>query len=144
MVLSLRVSYWLTLVLAIPTARFLMRTFIIFHDCCHASFFKSQKANDIVGIITGVLTFSPYYSWRRSHARFTTRAAGDLDRRGEGDVWTMTVAKYQAASRWQRAAYRIMRFPLVTFGDGPLVMFLIVQRFPSRPDRRLSSAWVSG
>ena len=135
MVLSLRVSYWLTLVLAIPAAGFLMRTFIIFHDCCHASFFKSQKANDIVGIITGVLTFTPYYSWRRSHA-FHHASAGDLDRRGEGDVWTMTVTEYQAASRWQRAAYRIMRFPLVTFGVGPLVMFLGVQRFPSRPDRR--------
>ena len=72
MILSLRVSDWLTLVLAIPAAGFLMRTFIIFHDCCHASFFKSQKANDAVAFITGVLTFTPYYSWRRSHG-FTTR-----------------------------------------------------------------------
>ena len=135
MVLSLRVSYWLTLALAIPAAGFLMRTFIIFHDCCHGSFFKSQKANDAVGIITGLLVFTPYYSWRRSHA-FHHATAGDLDRRGEGDVWTMTVAEYLAAPRWQRAAYRFMRFPLVTFGLGPLAMFLVVQRFPSRPDRR--------
>jgi len=135
MVLSLRVSYWLTLVLAIPAAGFLVRTFIIFHDCCHGSFFKSQKANDAVGIITGLLVFTPYYSWRRSHA-FHHATAGDLDRRGEGDVWTMTVAEYLAAPRWQRAAYRFMRFPLVTFGLGPLAMFLVVQRFPSGPDRR--------
>ncbi len=135
MVLSLRVSYWLTLALAIPAAGFMMRTFIIFHDCCHGSFFKSQKANDAVGIITGVLTFTPYYSWRRSHA-FHHATAGDLDRRGEGDVWTMTLDEYLAAPRWQRAAYRFMRFPLVTFGLGPLAMFLVVQRFPSRPDRR--------
>ena len=96
MVLSLRVSYWLTLALAIPAAGFLVRTFIIFHDCCHGSFFKSQRANDAVGIITGLLVFTPYYSWRRSHA-FHHATAGDLDRRGEGDVWTMTVAEYLAA-----------------------------------------------
>ena len=135
MVLSLRVSYWLTLALAIPAAGFLVRTFIIFHDCCHGSFFKSQKTNDTVGIITGLLVFTPYYSWRRSHA-FHHATAGDLDRRGEGDVWTMTVAEYLAAPRWQRAAYRFTRFPLVIFGLGSLAMFLVVQRFPSRPDRR--------
>jgi len=133
MVLSLRVSYWLAL--AIPAAGFLVRTFIIFHDCCHGSFFKSQKANDAVGIITGLLVFTPYYSWRHSHALHHA-TAGDLDRRGVGDVWTMTVAEYLASPRWRRAAYRFTRFPLVTFGLGPLAMFLLVQRFPAGPDKR--------
>ena len=86
---SLKVSYLLTLALAIPTAGFLIRVFIIFHDCVHDSFFKSRKANDVLGIITGIITYTPYYQWKKSH-KIHHDTAGDLDLRGVGDVWTMT------------------------------------------------------
>ena len=144
MLLSLRVSYWLTLILAIPAAGFLVRAFIIFHDCCHGSFFKSKEANDIAGTILGVLTFTPYYSWRHSHALHHA-GAGDLDRRGTGDVWTMTVAEYQAASPLKRFGYRFFRFPAVTFGLGPLFMFLILHRLPVATDDRREriSVWAT-
>ena len=120
--------------LAIPAAGFLVRTFIIFHDCCHGSFFKSQQ-------LTMPWGSSPacWFSHRITPGGGATISPCDrrrLDCRGEGDVWTMTVDEYLAAPCWQRAAYRFMRFPLVTFGLGPLAMFLLVQRFPSRPDRR--------
>ena len=91
--------------------------------------------NEIVGIITGVLTFTPYYFWRHSHALHHA-TAGDLDRRGVGDVWTMTLEEYRASPLWRRAAYRFMRFPLVTFGIGPLFMFVLAQRFPTGPGGR--------
>ena len=135
MVLSLRVSYWLTLALTIPAAGFLVRAFIIFHDCCHGSFFNDKRANDAVGILLGLLAFTPYYAWRHSHALHHAGAA-DLDRRGVGDVWIMTVAEYQAASRWTRLAYRIFRFPLITFVIGPLFIFLGAHRFPGATDGR--------
>ena len=91
MVLSLDVSYWITLLLAIPAAGFLVRIFIILHDCGHGSLYKSRKVNDLVGVITGVITWTPYYRWRHDHAIHHATAA-DLDRRDVGDVWTMTVA----------------------------------------------------
>jgi acyl-lipid omega-6 desaturase (Delta-12 desaturase) len=128
MVLSLRVSYWLTLALAIPTAGFMVRIFIIFHDCGHGSFFKSQKLNDAFGILTGIITFTPYYYWRHNHA-IHHATAGDLDRRGVGDVYTMTVKEYVAASFWKRLSYRVTRNPLVMFTIGSLLVFLIVNRF---------------
>ena len=93
MVLSLKVSYWLTLALAVLAAGFMMRTFIIFHDCGHGSFFKSRQANEIVGVITGLLAFTPYHHWRHDHA-IHHATAGDLDRRGVGDVKTLTVQEY--------------------------------------------------
>jgi omega-6 fatty acid desaturase (delta-12 desaturase) len=128
MYLSLSVSYWLTVALAVLASGFMVRVFIIFHDCGHGSFFNSQRANEVTGIITGIITFTPYYAWRHSHA-IHHATAGDLDRRGVGDVWTMTVDEYLVAPGWKRAAYRIFRFPLVTFGLGPLFMFLISHRF---------------
>ena len=130
MYLSLSVSYWLTLALAVLASGFMVRLFIIFHDCGHGSFFASQRANDIVGIITGIVTFTPYYDWRHAHA-IHHATSGDLDRRGAGDVWTLTVDEYLAAPWLKRAAYRVFRFPLVTFGIGPTFVFLIAQRFPS-------------
>ena len=144
MVLSLRVSYWLTLALSIPTAGFMVRAFIIFHDCCHGSFFRSKEANDIVGTVLGVLTFTPYYSWRHSHALHHA-SAGDLDRRGTGDIWTMTVAEYTAASRLKRLVYRLFRFPPVTFGVGPLFMFLVLHRVPAAAGGRRErlSVWAT-
>ena len=108
-----------------------MRLFIIHHDCGHGSFFKSRKANDIWGFITGVLTFTPYQLWRWEHAIHHS-ASGDLDRRGLGSVWTMTVQEYLEASRWKRLAYRLTRNPFVLFLIAPFFLFVIRQRFSSK------------
>jgi acyl-lipid omega-6 desaturase (Delta-12 desaturase) len=128
---SMGVSYWLTLPLAILAAGFLVRIFIIFHDCGHGSFFRTRRANDIMGFIAGVLTFTPFQHWRWEHATHHA-TAGDLDKRGIGDVWTMTVREYLESSRWKRFAYRLARNPFVLFVLAPLVLFLVMQRFPSR------------
>lgn len=128
--LSLSVSYWLTGVLALLAGAFLVRVFVLFHDCGHGSFFKSPKANDILGFITGVLCFTPYYHWRWEHALHHA-SAGDLDRRGKGDVWTLTVQEYLEASGWKRLSYRLARNPLVMLVAAPLFLFLIKQRFAS-------------
>ena len=133
---SVAVSYWITLALAILAAGFLVRIFIIFHDCGHGSFFASRKANDTLGVIAGILTFTPYYQWRHKHA-IHHATSGDLDRRGTGDVWTMTVREYLDASRWRRFAYRMTRNPVVLFGIAPLLLLAVGQRFPwRRADRR--------
>ena len=131
---ALAVSYWLTLAVAVLAAGFLMRLFIIFHDCGHGSFFRSRRLNDVVGAISGFFAFTPYYKWRHSHAVHHA-TAGDLDRRGVGDVWTMTVAEYVAAPARTRLAYRLYRNPLLMFVVGPLIVFLISHRFPARDDR---------
>ena len=130
MYLSLAVSWWLTLPLAVLAGGFLVRVFVIFHDCGHQSFFKSSTANHVLGTITGILTFTPYFHWRWEHA-IHHASAGDLDRRGTGDVWTLTVQEYLAASRWKRFAYRLARNPAVLFVLAPLFLFLILQRIPS-------------
>jgi acyl-lipid omega-6 desaturase (Delta-12 desaturase) len=130
MYLSLGVSYWLTAALALLAAGFSVRVFIIFHDCGHGSFFQSRKANDTLGLITGVLSFTPYYHWRWEHALHHA-SAGDLDRRGTGDVWTLTVQEYLEASRWKRFAYRLGRNPFILFVLAPAFLFLVKQRFPS-------------
>jgi len=135
MVFSLQISYWLTLLLAIPAAGFMIRIFIIFHDCGHGSFFKSKRANDTVGIITGILTFTPYYNWRQHHAVHHATVA-DLDRRGVGDILTLTVAEYQALSSWKKFGYRLVRNPWIIFTIGSLGVFLIGHRFFSRKDGR--------
>jgi len=127
---SLAVSYWLTLGLAVIAGLLLVRAFIIFHDCCHGSYFKSKKANDILGFITGMLTFTPYGHWRWQH-NVHHATSGDLDRRGDGDIWTMTVDEYHKASRTRRIIYHVVRSPFVLFVLGPLFLFLIYQRFPS-------------
>lgn len=125
---SLSYSYWLTLLLALPTAGLLMRTFIIQHDCGHGSFFKSTKANDWVGTFCGFITMVPYYQWRHEHA-IHHASSGDLTRRGTGDVNTLTVKEYLALSRWERLKYRLYRHPLVMLTIGPQFVFLIWQRF---------------
>lgn len=127
---SLSISWWLTVPLIFLAGAFLVRVFIIFHDCTHASFFKSRKANDVWGFITGVLTLTPYYQWRWEHLVHHS-TAGDLDRRGTGDVWTMTVQEYLESSRWKRFAYRLARNPLILFVIAPLYLFVVWQRFPS-------------
>jgi omega-6 fatty acid desaturase (delta-12 desaturase) len=123
------ISWWLVPPLAVLGGGLLVRAFIIFHDCGHGSFFASRVANDVWGCICGVLTFTPYYQWRNEHA-IHHGTAGDLDRRGTGDVWTMTVSEYLAASRWRRFAYRLARNPFVLFIGGPLVLFVVLQRVP--------------
>ncbi|MBN1119449.1 MAG: fatty acid desaturase [Anaerolineae bacterium] len=128
---SLRISYWLTLLLAIPAAGFMIRLFIQFHDAGHMSFFKSPKANRTWGFITGVLTFTPYENWRHSHATHHA-TAGDLDRRGTGDVMTLTVEEWLALPPGKRFGYRLFRWPPVMFLLGPIYVFLISQRFAGR------------
>src|ERR1019366_2994151 len=112
--LCLPVSWWLAVPLAILAGGFLVRVFIIHHDCGHGSFFRSRQANDLWGFITGVLTFTPYYLWRWEHAVHHAHA-GNLDRRGLGAVWTLTVAEYLAAPWWKRCRYRLARNPVVLF-----------------------------
>src|SRR5712671_3992718 len=129
MPLCAAVSWWLALPLALLAGAFLVRVFIIFHDCGHGSFFPSRKANDLLGFVTGVLTFTPYRHWSREHA-IHHATSGDLDRRGTGDVWTLTVQEYLEASRWKRFAYRLARNPVVLFVVAPLYLFLVKHRFP--------------
>ncbi|HIW31247.1 MAG TPA: fatty acid desaturase [Candidatus Paenibacillus intestinavium] len=133
--LSLSVSYWLTLPLSIATAMFVVRTFIIFHDCTHGSFFKNKRANDIVGIITGVITHVPYQQWKNSHA-IHHATSSNLDKRGVGDLWIMTVSEYEQATTLQKLHYRIYRNPLVMFVLGPFVVFLFQYRFNRKGARR--------
>jgi len=124
-------SYWITLAFAVVAAALLIRIYIFFHDCCHGSFFASHRANRILGYISGILTFTPYEDWRRAHAGHHA-TAGDLDRRGVGDVWTMTVAEYLAAPTRTRLAYRLLRNPFVMFGLAPAGLSLILHRFPHK------------
>jgi omega-6 fatty acid desaturase (delta-12 desaturase) len=128
MYFTAQVSWWLTAPLAVLAAAFMVRVFIIFHDCGHGSFFKSQRANHILGTITGFLTFTPYFHWRWEHALHHA-TSGDLDRRGTGDVWTLTVQEYLESSRWKRFAYRLARNPLILFVIAPLYLFLVRERF---------------
>ena len=135
-------SWLLTIPLAALTGGLLMRIFIIFHDCGHGSFFKSRLANDITGFIAGILTFTPYYHWRWEHSLHHA-TSGDLDRRGTGDVWTLTVQEYLESSRWKRFAYRLARNPFVLFVIAPVFMFVIRERFPSAKasTRERHSVW---
>jgi len=128
MILSLQVSYVLTLGISVIAAGLLIRVFIIFHDCGHGSFFQSRRANDTLGFIAGMLTFTPYHYWRHRHAMHHA-TAGNLDRRGVGDIWTMTRAEYESASRWQRIRYRCSRNPFVMFIIGPMYLVLFLNRF---------------
>ncbi|WP_379153083.1 fatty acid desaturase [Paenibacillus sp. sgz5001063] len=132
---SLSVSYGLTLLFAVPAAGFVIRTFIIFHDCCHGSFFKNRKANDIIGTITGVLTLVPYRQWKHSHS-IHHAGSSNLDKRGIGDIWIMTVEEYIAAKPLKRLYYRIYRNPLIMFVVGPIAVFLIQYRFNAKGARR--------
>lgn len=130
MYFAVQISWWLAVPLAILAGGFLVRIFIIFHDCGHGSFFASQNANHFLGFISGILTFTPYFHWRWEHS-IHHATSGDLDRRGTGDVWTMTVEEYLQASRWKRFSYRLARNPIILFGLAPLYLFLIHQRIPA-------------
>jgi len=135
-------GYWGGLLLAIPAAGLLLRLFAIQHDCGHGSFFRQKQANDWIGRIAGVLTLTPYGLWRRTHA-IHHASSGNLDRRGIGDVDTLTVAEYQARSPWGRAKYRMYRHPLVMFGIGPAYLFLVQHRLPIGMMREGRRPWLS-
>jgi omega-6 fatty acid desaturase (delta-12 desaturase) len=122
---------WLLLVLSVPAAGLLVRVFIIFHDCCHGSFLPSPRANRLVGYFTGLFTLMPFDLWRRDHLQHHA-TVGDLDRRGTGDVWTLTLREYLDASRPKRLFYRIFRNPFVMFLIGPVVVFVFKNRFSPR------------
>ena len=142
MLASLEVGYWLTLVLTVPTAAFLMRLFMIQHDCGHGSFFTSKNARDTVGFCIGVLTLVPYEYWRRTHA-YHHAHSGNLDFRGFGDIITRTVSEYQAMTPLQRLKYRAYRHPFVLFLIGPAFHFVVKHRFPWDIPRDWTQAWRS-
>ena len=139
---GLEVGYWLTVLLAIPTAGFLMRLFMIQHDCGHGSFFHSRRARDWVGRAIGVLLLTPYDYWKRTHAHHHAHS-GNLDFRGFGDVDTRTVAEYLSWSPGRRFRYRLYRHPLVLFVVGPIYQFLIKHRYPGDIPRNWTMAWRS-
>ncbi len=130
MYLSAQRSIWFAIPLAALAAALLVRIFIIFHDCGHGSFFRSRLANDITGFFAGLLVLTPYFHWRWEHALHHA-SAGDLSRRGTGDVWTLTVQEYLESSRWKRLAYRLARNPFVLFVIAPVYLFVFRQRVPS-------------
>lgn len=132
---SLSISVWLGMGLAVIAGGFVVRLFIIFHDCTHGSFFKGSKANRVVGTITGIFTHFAYDKWKRSHA-IHHATSSNLDKRGTGDVWVMTVDEYVEASFWGRLSYRLYRNPLVMFGLGPIYLFLISNRFNRKGAKR--------
>jgi len=126
---ALGVSSWLSLLTVLPAAGFLVRLFMIQHDCGHGAFFRGRAANDWVGRVIGALTLTPYDVWRRSHA-IHHASSGNLERRGIGDITTLTVQEYLALSRWRRLRYRLYRNPIVMFGLGPACLFLFQHRLP--------------
>jgi len=132
----------LTLPLALPAVFLLVRLFIIQHDCGHGSFFASRRANDLLGRALGLLTLTPYGFWRNIHALHHANS-GNLDRRGDGDITTLTVREYRALSPWRRFLYRAYRHPLVLFGLGPVYFFVICNRIPTGSSLRHRKAWGS-
>jgi len=142
MLRSLDVGYWLTLLLAVPTTGFMMRLFMIQHDCGHGSFFASRRARDLVGFFIGVLLLTPYEYWRKTHA-YHHAHSGDLDFRGFGDIDTFTVREYLSWSAGKRFAYRVYRHPLLLFTVGPAFHFIVKHRYPWDIPRDWTQAWRS-
>jgi omega-6 fatty acid desaturase (delta-12 desaturase) len=135
-------GYWLALLVAVPAAGFLVRLFMIQHDCGHGSFFRNRAVNDWVGRAIGALTLTPYDAWRRSHAEHHA-SSGNLGRRGIGDVWTLTVREYLALGWWRRLGYRLYRNPIVLFGLGPAYLFILQHRLPSNLKHSGRASWIS-
>ncbi len=134
MYMALGVSYLVVLVIAIPASGFLMRTFIVFHDCSHGSFLPSRRANTWLGVLLGLLVYSPFLRWRHDHA-IHHATSGDLDRRGGGDIRTLTVAEYRGLSPRAQLGYRLFRNPVLMFGVGPIVALLVGPRIVARDAR---------
>jgi acyl-lipid omega-6 desaturase (Delta-12 desaturase) len=140
--LTLDLGYWVSLLIAMPTAGFLVRLFLIQHDCGHGSFFGNRRANDWAGRVLGVLTLAPYDFWRRTHA-IHHAGSGNLERRGIGEIVTLTVREYQALSWRQRLRYRLYRNPAVLFGLAPAYLFVVRYRFPAGLWRGSWSSWLA-
>jgi omega-6 fatty acid desaturase (delta-12 desaturase) len=139
---ALSISYWLSLAISIPAGAFLVRLFLIQHDCGHSAFFRAKSVNDWVGRTLGVLTLTPYDVWRRDHAVHHA-TSGNLDKRGTGDIDILTVREYREATRSRRILYRLYRHPLILFVIGPAYQFLLRNRLPMgfmTADRRF---WIS-
>src|SRR5205807_7656957 len=134
MYLALDVSYLLALALVLPAAGFLVRTFVVFHDCAHGSLFASKRANRYVGRVLGLFVLSPFQRWRHDHAVHHA-TSGDLGRRGVGDIITLTLAEYQARQWRDRLAYRVIRNPFVMFGLGPIIAMSVGPRIATRAQR---------
>lgn len=132
---SLNISIALTILFAVVAAGFLVRIFIIFHDCCHHSFFKNRRANDIVGTISGAMTLFPYRQWQHDHSVHHATSS-NLDKRGTGDIWMLTVEEYLEASTKTKIKYRLYRNPFVMFVLGPIYKFLIENRFNRKGARK--------
>ncbi len=139
---ALSFSVWLAMAIAVPAGGFLVRFFLIQHDCGHGAFFRRRSVNDWVGRVLGVFTLTPYDVWKQSHATHHA-TSGNLDKRGVGDIDTLTVREYQSRPRWRRIVYRLYRHPAVMFGIGPAYYFLARNRLPlgfSNADRKF---WLS-
>ncbi|MFB4212456.1 fatty acid desaturase [Shouchella sp. JSM 1781072] len=132
---SITLSIWLSLLFSVIAAGLVVRIFIIFHDCTHGSFFQNPKWNRIVGNITGVLTHFPFEKWKHSHS-IHHATSGNLDKRGTGDIWVMTVEEYRTATKMDRLKYRLYRNPFILFGLGPLYLFLIENRINKKDAKR--------
>ena len=135
-------GYWIGLLLAIPAAGFLVRLFMIQHDCGHGSFFHGRRVNDWVGRTIGVLTLTPYDYWRRNHTLHHA-SSGNLDHRGFGDIDTLTVSEFLERSRWRQLLYRLYRHPIVMFGLGPTYLFILRHRLPIGMMRSGWKPWLS-
>ena len=139
MIWSLQISYWITLLLSVFAAGFLVRIFIIFHDCGHGSFFKSQSLNRTVGVITGFMAFTPYHKWHHDHKEHHA-TVGNLDKRGTGDVDTLTIEEFLKRSKWNQFRYRIYRHPIFLFGIAPFLVFVfqnrLTKKYMSRKEKR--------
>lgn len=141
---ALAYSFWLALPCMLLMAGFVVRVFIIFHDCGHRSFFKSRRATTFWGYVTGIVTLTPFHYWHSNHAKHHA-TSGNLDKRGFGDVWMMTVGEYEAASPKERLQYRLYRHPLIMFLLGPLFISLITHRVVRRKTKRIDriSVWIT-
>jgi acyl-lipid omega-6 desaturase (Delta-12 desaturase) len=134
---SLEYSYWITLLLSVVASGFLIRIFIIFHDCGHRSFFASKRANNIVGMIMGIMAFTPFYKWHQQHWIHHS-TSGNLDKRGVGDVWTMTLEEYQKSSAKDRFFYRAFRNPFIMFTLGPILVVFFQNRITTKAETKIA------